>query len=60
MLDITTVFENRNMTLSESTPNSEVERHPLILCSVLCLLLVFELQTVCLDKALDMAPVLCC
>lgn len=36
MLDITTVFENRNTTLSESTPNPEIERHPLILCDKFC------------------------
>lgn len=36
ILDITTVFEVRNMTLSESTPNPEVKRHPLILCGKFC------------------------
>lgn len=60
MLDITTVFENRNMTLSESTQRLKDISLSCVASSVLCLLLVFELQTVCLDKALDMAPVLCC
>lgn len=36
MLGITTVFEYRNMSLSESTPNPEIERHPLILCGKFC------------------------
>lgn len=36
MLGITTAFEYRNMSLSESTPNPEVERHPLILCGKFC------------------------
>lgn len=63
MLGITTVFEYRNMTLCQKAPLIQRLKDIPLSCvagSILCLLLVFELWTVCLDKALDMAPVLCC